>query len=437
MTRGWLGRQVADPEGQVLLAQGGVALLTAAWVLFWPVPTEVRGRGVFIVPNAARVVDARAEGQILAIPVRAGERVRRGTVLFRLDLPALEQEVQRQERDLRELQSIDADLSRRDRLRLAAAGRVRDTALANLRREEERLGALRRTYDQKAADFQLLAQRRVVAPLAEEVVATEDRSTQLAVAIETVRIREKEALDAFEKVKLEIETERQRRRYGIEDSRRSLRVLRARLAYESTLLADRDGTLLDLQVVRGQSVKPGQRLGTLAEGEEGPLKAVAYFAPADARRLRPPLPMEVVPDWDERGRFGGITGQVKQVGLLPATREDIDTTLGNPQLAEALGGGGPVMRVDILLNSDDRTAPNSTDPDSTAPSSAGYRWTLSRGSTVFPIRAGLTLRAHGYVEWRTPISYLLPVFRDLTGSYRNLGQERQDVPALRQKGSLP
>ncbi|CAK6692833.1 biotin/lipoyl-binding protein [Synechococcus sp. CBW1107] len=95
MTRGWLGRQVADPEGQVLLAQGGVALLTAAWVLFWPVPTEVRGRGVFIVPNAARVVDARAEGQILAIPVRAGERVRRGTVLFRLDLPALEQEVQR------------------------------------------------------------------------------------------------------------------------------------------------------------------------------------------------------------------------------------------------------------------------------------------------------------------------------------------------------
>ncbi|CAK6692831.1 hypothetical protein [Synechococcus sp. CBW1107] len=106
---------------------------------------------------------------------------------------------------------------------------MRDTALANLRREEERLGALRRTYDQKAADFQLLAQRRVVAPLAEEVVATEDRSTQLAVAIETVRIREKEALDAFEKVKLEIETERQRRRYGIEDSRRSLRVLRAGL----------------------------------------------------------------------------------------------------------------------------------------------------------------------------------------------------------------
>ncbi|MFY8150336.1 MAG: HlyD family efflux transporter periplasmic adaptor subunit [Prochlorococcaceae cyanobacterium] len=423
----WLRRRRADPEGQVLLAQGGVALLTLAWVFLWPVPTEVQGRGVFIVPDAARVVDARAEGQILEIPVRAGERVRRGGVLFRLYLPALEQELRRQERDLRELEAIDADLSRRDRIRLEAAARVRDTALANLRREEERLVDLRRIYDQKVADFRLLAQRRVVAPLAEEVVATEDRSTQLAVAIEGVRIREQEALDAYEKVKLEIETERQRRRYRIEDTRRGVRVLRARLAYEGTLLADRDGTLLDLQVVRGQTVKPGQRLGTLAEGAEVPLRAVAYFAPADARRLRPALPVEVVPDWNERGRFGGITGRIEQVGLLPATREDVDTTLGNPQLAESLVRRGPVMRADIRLDA----------PGGEGGPSPRYRWTLSRGSSVFPIRAGLTLRAHGYVEWRTPISYLLPVFRDLTGSYRNLGQERQDVPSLRQEGSLP
>ncbi|MFM7674620.1 MAG: NHLP bacteriocin system secretion protein [Synechococcus sp.] len=422
MAGGWLRRLRADPEGQVLLAQGGIGQLTLAWVFLWPVPTEVRGRGVFIVPDAARVVDARAEGQILEIPVRVGERVERGAVLLRLYLPALEQEVKRQERDLLELERIDADLSRRDRLRLEAAARVRDTALANLRREEERLGGLRRTYEQKVADFRLLAQRRVVAPLAEEVVAAEDRSTQLAVAIETVRIREKEALDAYEKVKLEIETERQRRRYRIEDTRRGIKVLRARLAYDATLRADRGGTLLDLQVVRGQTVKPGQRLGTLAEEPQEPLRAVAYFAPADARRLRPQLPVEVVPDWNERGRFGGITGRVEQVALLPATRDDVDTTLGNPQLAEALVARGPVMRADILL-------------DASGP--GGYRWTLSRGSTVFPIRAGLTLRAHAYVEWRTPVSYLLPVVRDLTGSYRNLGQERQDVPALRQRGTLP
>ena len=156
--------------------------------------------------------------------------------------------------------------------------------------------------------------------------------------------------------------------------------------------------------------------------------AVAYFAPADARRLRRGLPIEVVPDWNERGRFGGILGRVRHVSLLPATREDVNTTLGNPQLAEALVKDGPVMRAEISLDA----APKRHDRFD------GYRWTLSQGSTVFPVREGLTLAAHAYVEWRTPISYVLPALRDLTGTYRTLGEQRRDdTPNLRQDGTPP
>ena len=420
----WVRRQAADPEGQVLFALAGLVTLTVGWVCFWPVPTEVVGRGVMIVPGGAKVIDARAGGQILEIPVAVGEAVRRGQPLLRLYLPALEQELRRQERDLAELIAINTDLDRRDAVRLQAARTVRDTALTKLTRERQRLAGLRQTYNQKVADFRLLAREEVVAPLAEQVVSTQDRATQLDVAIENLRIGEKEAEDVFEKVKLEIETEQQRRRYRIDDSRRAIKVTKVRLAYEGTLIADRDGQVLDLQVVRGQTVKPGQRLGTLGGKLGDPLLAVAYFSPADARRLPPRLPMEVVPDWNERGRFGGVQGRVQQVSVLPATREDVDTTMGNPQLAEALVKNGPVMRVNIGL-------------DPGARSFDGYRWTLSRGSSVFPIREGLTLKAHGYVEWRTPLSYVLPVLRDVTGSYRNLGQQRQDRPSLRQAGGLP
>jgi HlyD family secretion protein len=94
--------------------------------------------------------------------------------------------------------------------------------------------------------------------------------------------------------------------------------------------------------------------------------------------------------------------------------------MGNPQLAESLVKDGPVMRAEISL----RRKPSNGD---------GYRWTMSKGSTVFPIREGLTLKAHGYVEWRTPLSYVVPALRDLTGSYRNLRQERQSTPQLRQQ----
>ncbi len=423
-----------QPEQRVLVALGAAWALTAGWFLFWPVPTEVIGRGVVIVPGGATVIDARAEGQILELPVRVGEAVKRGQTLIRLYLPTLEQQLRRQEKDLAELIRINADLDHRDRERLASAGQLRDTALAKLKADRRRFEELQRIYDQKVADFRHLARREVVAPLAQEVVSSEDRAIQLGNSVADVGIREREAIDVWEKVKLEIDTAAQKRRYAIDDARRAIRVTRSRLSYDGTLLADRDGRILDLQVVRGQTVKPGERLGTLGSRNGEALRAVAYFAPADARRLQPGLAMEVVPDWNERGRFGGIRGQVNRVSLLPATREDVNTTMGNPQLAEALVRNGPVMRTEIDLlpaAPDGRTGGRRSNLD-------GYRWTLSSGSSVFPIHEGLTLKAHGYVEWRTPVSYLLPILRDLTGSYRTLHQqERQDDRQLRQQGSLP
>ena len=416
-----LQRLATDPEGQVALALAGVGLLTAAWFCGWPMPTEVVGRGVLIVPGGATVIDARAPGQILRIPVRVGELARRGQPLLELYLPTLDQELRRQQRDQRELIRLNDDLNRRDGLRLASARRVRDTALAKLARDLRRYRNLRDTYDQKVSDFRYLARQEVVAPLAQEVVSTQDRATQLDVAAAELKIREKEAIDAYQKVKLEVETAQLQRRFRIDELGRAIQVTRTRLSYDSKLLAERDGQILDIQVVRGQTVKAGQRLGTLGGKQNAVLQAVAYFSPADARRLSVGLPVEVVPDWNERGRFGGMLGRVERVSLLPATRDDVDTTMGNPQLAEALVKDGPVMRAEIQL----RRQPNGSDD--------GYRWTLSRGSSVFPIREGLTLKAHGYVEWRTPLSYVLPALRDLTGSYRTLLQERQATPQRRQQ----
>ena len=118
----WLKRQSGDDEGRVLLSLIGLGGLTALWVLVWPVPTEVIGRGVVIVPGGATLLDSRAEGQIRELHVKVGDRVRKGQLLMVLDQPALEQQLERQERDLRELIAINSDLDRRDAIRLRAGG---------------------------------------------------------------------------------------------------------------------------------------------------------------------------------------------------------------------------------------------------------------------------------------------------------------------------
>ena len=156
------------------------------------------------------------------------------------------------------------------------------------------------------------------------------------------------------------------------------------------LHADRDGEVLDLQVIAGQTVAVVQRLGTIGRvaGGGASLKAVSYFAPADARRLRNGMPVEVAPQWNQRSRFGGIVGKVLQVNTLPATEEDISTTIGNPQtgtgslctVRPATDGGEPEGRREPWR--EQRRTPEGSAPPikgSPPPSSAHQRRTPISG----------------------------------------------------------
>ena len=417
---------------QVGASLAGVGALFGAWLLFWPVPTEVEGRGVLIYPDNAGILNARAGGQVLSIDTKVGQRVRRGQVLMTLYLPVLERKLDQQKGNLSQLVRQNDELDERDALRIRTAKLALDTALSKLDDDEKRLARLQATYTSKVDNLNWLARREVVAPLAQEVVAAEQGLTTTSVQLDDIKIQRKDQITNFQQIKLNIETEQLDRRFQIDDLKRAIKVMEARIAFDGTVTAVRGGTVLDLQVIQGQTVKIGDRLGTIGrnsrvpKGESrtgGDLIAVSYFPPADARRLPIGLPVEVVPLWNQRGRFGGIEGKVRSVLTLPATQEDISTTIGNNQLAEELVKHGPVMRAEIELD----RHPSTDD---------GYRWTLSQGSGVFPIREGLTVDTFAYVEWRSPVTYVIPGLRSLTGGFRTFRIDRiWDLPFLRQQGT--
>ena len=417
---------------QVGASLAGMGALFGAWLLFWPVPTEVEGRGVLIYPDNAGILNARAAGQVLSINTEVGEGVRKGQVLMTLYLPVLERKLDQQKGNLRQLVRQNAELDERDALRIRTAKLALDTALAKLDDDEKRLARLQATYNSKLDNLNWLARREVVAPLAQEVVSAEQGLTTTSVQLDDIKIQRKDQITDFQQIKLNIESEKLDRRFQIDDLKREIKVMEARIAFDGNVTAVRSGTVLDLQVIQGQTVKLGDRLGTIgrntrpSKGESktgGDLIAVAYFSPADARRLPNGLPVEVVPLWNQRGRFGGIVGKVRSVLTLPATQEDISTTIGNNQLAEALVENGPVMRAEIELD----RHPRNDD---------GYQWTLSQGSGVFPIREGLTVDTFAYVEWRSPVTYIIPGLRSLTGGFRTFRIDRiWDLPFLRQPGT--
>jgi len=423
----WIHLSDHDQVGVCLAAMGSALV---GWALVWQIPTEVSGQGVFLFSNNAAILNARAGGQVIKINAKVGDQVKKGQVLMTLYLPVLARQLQQEKGNLAQLQRINSDLDHRDRMQLQAEATTRDTALAKLADDRKRYQGLQTVYASKLRNLDWLSQRQVVAPLSNDVVGAQQALTSTSVNLDDVKINAKKVVANYQQVKVTLETAAQQRRYQIDDLKRQIKVTEAKIAYEGLIEADRDGTVLDLQVTPGQTVGTGQRLGTIGRpdqpsGNKLPLEVVAYFSPADARRLPLGLPVEVVPLWNQRGRFGGITGKVKRVLTLPATADDISTTIGNPQLAQELSKNGPVMRVDISLDRD----PASVD---------GYRWTLSGGSSVFRIRDGLTAVGHAYVEWRTPISYVLPGLRSLTGGYRSQRIDRKwDKPFLRQQDRLP
>ena len=419
---------------QVGVSLAGVGAIFGVWLLFWPVPTEVEGRGVLIYPGNAGILNARAAGQVLSINTEVGQRVRKGQVLMTLYLPVLERKLDQQKGNLRQLVRQNEELDARDALRIRTAKLALDTALAKLDDDEKRLARLQATYNSKVDNLNWLARREVVAPLAQEVVAAEQGLTTTSVQLDDIKIQRRDKTTDFQQIKLNIESEQLDRRFQIDDLKRAIKVMEARISFDGNVTAVRSGTVLDLQVIHGQTVKLGDRLGTIGRNTRPPkgdnktggdLIAVSYFSPADARRLPIGLPVEVVPLWNQRGRFGGIVGKVRSVLTLPATQEDISTTIGNSQLAEALVKHGPVMRAEIELDRHSRT-------------DDGYRWTLSQGSGVFPIREGLTVDTFAYVEWRSPVTYVVPGLRSLTGGFRTFRIDRiWDLPFLRQPGTPP
>ena len=417
---------------QVGASLAGVGAIFGVWLLFWPVPTEVEGRGVLIYPGNAGILNARAAGQVLSINTEVGQRVRKGQVLMTLYLPVLERKLDQQKGNLRQLVRQNEELDARDALRIRTAKLALDTALAKLDDDEKRLARLQATYNSKVDNLNWLARREVVAPLAQEVVAAEQGLTTTSVQLDDIKIQRRDKTTDFQQIKLNIESEQLDRRFQIDDLKRAIKVMEARISFDGNVTAVRSGTVLDLQVIQGQTVKLGDRLGTIGRNTRPPkgdnktggdLIAVSYFSPADARRLPIGLPVEVVPLWNQRGRFGGIVGKVRSVLTLPATQEDISTTIGNSQLAEALVKHGPVMRAEIELDRHSRT-------------DDGYRWTLSQGSGVFPIREGLPVDTFAYVEWRSPVTYVVPGLRSLTGGFRTFRIDRiWDLPFLRQPGT--
>ncbi|OKH32664.1 NHLP bacteriocin system secretion protein [[Phormidium ambiguum] IAM M-71] len=194
----------------------------------------------------------------------------------------------------------------------------------------------------------------------------------------------------------------------IQEVKRKITQLELQLSGESRIISQYDGRILEVSAVPGQVLNPGVRLGSLeAEDPNAKMIGVVYLADKDGKQIKPGMTVQVTPSIVKRERYGGIVGKVTQVSPFPVTSQDIAVIVGNEQLAntlaEAVSKNSALVQVFVELEKDSNTI-------------SGYKWSSSNGLPL-KISSGTTTQVRIQTGELAPISYVIPIFRSLTGVY--------------------
>jgi HlyD family secretion protein len=247
------------------------------------------------------------------------------------------------------------------------------------------------------SDLDLKAQELELSRLENEQRYQEslDRIEEFRTQLQDLEIREKE----LQQQVLETTVNATQR---IQEIERNIARLEGQLTSRGQIISDHSGRVLEITTGPGQIVNIGQRIGSIeTEDDEGKLMGVAFFAVGDGKKLAKEGQLRLTPTTVERQRFGSIVGDIVSVSAFPVTTEAVSSLVGNAEVAQDISQGRSVIQVIASLR-----------PDEDA--HTGYQWTSGKGPPG-PLTAGTTAMARATVEYRRPITFVIPILKNWTG----------------------
>jgi len=400
-----------------LLAIGMLIATGVAWSLLGSVPSTVTGRGVLVRPRHIVSIETVSGGRLAWFRARAGDAIRQGEVIGRLDQAELQQRIEEDQRRLAELESQD---------------RVKTASEEQQVRSQERQNQLEtRFYEAQRTNLARgLADAEAVQPLLEKRVKTSEQLTKEGLIAEAspeftdahVAYRENDSKISSFKAQLQqidgqlhgLETQlsalvRQNldastaRHNQMVDVKTRISAGELQLKKNGDIVSSYSGRVAEVFAAEGQVLAPGSRLLSVnMQDPNSAMLSISYFPAKDGKNIQPGMAVQVIPDNVERNRFGGIIAKVVSVSPLPVTKEGALNTVGNAEMVQGLlTGPGSWVEVTAQLQDDPSTF-------------SGYRWSSSRGPRL-KISPGTTTAARVTLERRAPASYVVPSLRDASG----------------------
>jgi HlyD family secretion protein len=396
------GIQIIRPRAWIALCAVLLLLLAAVvWSVVGTLPASVEGQGIIIREGGTFNIVSFGTGVITEMADRKiGDPVRRGQLLGRLAQPEMQQQINAQRIALQQLEDEQRDTT----ARIASLRPVQENSM------RQQQAVLQRGI---AAKQDQLRSLRVILEGQQELLRDGlitrqryEQSRQQALAAESDIDNARTALQKLSVEQLESAASRENRLREI-----GARVLQARnrlddllLQHElaSQLISPHDGVVVETMAMKGDAVKSGQPVLSI-EVSESVLEAVVYLPPnSNAKLLKPGMPAQISPVTSKKERFGYLVGTVRAVAQYPATEAGMLSLFNNTALVRELTRNGPPIAVEVDLTRDASTR-------------SGYAWSSGTGARV-ELSSGTLASGTFVVESKRPITLLVPLLRELTGT---------------------
>jgi len=338
----------------------GFAGLVLGWMIMGRLPVRLSGPGILIVPNSLQLLQSETNGQVVALLQPIGRCVAKGSALVQIRPVDLKLQRDKSNQQLSELRNQNR-----------ISDQLNASQLAGLEADLKRLQPYRRS-----------------GAIPEQTFVDKQQ--------------------ALQSLRSQLYSQGAQREQQITDRALELGRLNADLARESWVRSTHAGCIKDLRVQAGALVTVGQPLVEIdSSGHLNELQNLAYFPSQDGKRIAVGQPVQVTPTVTQPQRHGAIQGRVVAVRPLPVSEEALLNRLGNRSLVneivKAAGSGSALIEVRTALSKDPATY-------------SGFNWGGGPGPHLH-LSGGTATRVNVLVESRAPISYLLPILRDLTSLY--------------------
>ncbi|MGE4620014.1 MAG: NHLP bacteriocin system secretion protein [Planctomycetota bacterium] len=442
-----------------LLVVGLGFLGFGAWCIFGQIPVHVSSKGIMVHPGRNVPLQSHSQGQIVHLNFNVGDQVQKGAVLAEIYQPILTEQAAVEQQLLIELRTRIATVEPLRKFTLASEKqfieakrlwyqqRIEDnSALATAQQTESQrylekqsnqilehksdLETLGRFLAKKLTDFEALTQQKIFAEHDQELTDTRQQLLGNKISLSEVNLKQQEIefqrlkfltehqvrLEAIAELQRNLEeldvqiarldqaelTEATKTQLEIAEAEGRLQRVQQELEHQSKIASPHSGKLLELTVSTGQMLMAGQQIG-LIETNSSPdgLIAIAYFPVKDGKKIKSGMKTRVTPTTIKRERFGSIIGEITSVSSIPRSTDSIAAIVGNRELAQSFGTGGSMIEVRSKLE------PNQQN-------SSGYNWSSGHGPDI-KVTSGMTLNLDATIEYRKPITFLLPFLRGLGG----------------------